>query len=455
MIIGAVPAIQRPAEIPLSFAQRRWWFLTRVGNSGLSYSLPITLRFRGALDRDALIRALHDVVKRHESLRTIFPETMGMPTQQILEPSKACMVVQQEVSSEFTLPSDLAARAGQEFDLTAEIPLRPFLFELGPSDHVLLLVAHHIAVDGWSIERVLIRDLAQAYSARRQGSEPQFSSLSFQYSDYTVWQLQMLGSQEDANSVMARQLAFWKSHLENLPSELRMPTDRQRLPSPTHHGDVVSLHLGSQVHADLLRRAKESQTTVFMLLQAALAALFTRLGAGTDIPIGSPIAGRNDSALNDLVGLVANTLVFRLDTSGNPCFDELLRRVRNTALRAYAHQELPFDVLVKALNPQRSPARTPLFQVMLAFQHSPKTVMDWPGLSVTFEMLTNRTAPFDLVFIFRERRGFAGLPKGIEGRIEYSVDLFDRITVQMMASRLMRFIQDEVVKAGHSLREIR
>ena len=296
--------------------------------------------------------------KLFEALRTIFTELGGAPCQRILEPASAQPRLEVVPATEATLAQGLSEAARYCFDLSTEIPLRAWLFVLSQTEHALLLVLHHIAADGWSLEP-LGRDLARACAARAQGAEPQLPALAVQCADYTLWQQQLLGSETDPESPLGGQIAFWTKALEGLPEQLELPTDWPRPAIASYRGKTVPLQLGPELHGRLLVLAREHQVSLFMVLQAALATLLTRLGAGTDIPIGCPIAGRTDSALEELVGFFVNTLVLRTDTSGNPSFRELLARVRSADLAAYAHQDLPFERLVEILNPVRSLGRHP------------------------------------------------------------------------------------------------
>ncbi|MBV9188688.1 MAG: AMP-binding protein, partial [Acidobacteria bacterium] len=434
--------LERPAEIPLSFAQRRLWFLHRLEGPSPTYNIPVGLRLRGALDQAALEAALADVVARHESLRTIFPERDGVPCQRILrtEEARLRLKITTQTLSEAALPEALRAAARWGFDLSAELPLRAELFRLSPEEHVLVLVLHHIASDGWSLGP-LARDLGRAYAARCRGEEPRWAPLPVQYADYSLWQQQLLGSEADPQSPIGRQIAFWTQALAGLPEQLALPTDRPRPAVATYRGGSVPLRVGPELHGRLLGLARERQATLFMVLQAGLAALLSRLGAGTDVPLGSPIAGRTDHALEELVGFFVNTLVLRTDTSGEPSFGELLARVRATDLAAYAHQDLAFERLVELLNPARSLSRHPLFQVMLALQNAPEADLQLPGLAVTPEPVGTDTAKFDLWFSVAERRGADGKPAGLEGLIEYRADLFERGTVEALAQRLVRLLE--------------
>jgi amino acid adenylation domain-containing protein len=440
----ALRPVSRPDDIPLSFAQRRLWFIDRLEGPSAAYTIALGLRLRGVLDRAALEAALGDLVERHESLRTTFPDTLGVPRQLILDASAARPRLAVAEVTEATLREALTSAARHGFDLAVEPPLRAHLFALDESEHVLLLLLHHIAGDGWSVAP-LARDLAAAYAARCAGKAPSLPALPVQYADYTLWQLAVLGEESDARSMMARQLAFWTDTLKDLPDQLDLPTDRARPGVASYRGESVGLELGPELHTRLLGLARDSQASLFMVLQAGLAALLTRLGAGNDIAIGSPVSGRTDSALDDLIGFFVNTLVLRTDTSGNPGFRDLIARVRSTNFAAYSHQDLPFERLVEVLNPARSLSRHPLFQVMLAFQNNAEAEaqLQWPG-SVSHEPVDTGSAKFDLSLSLGEQRAPDGTPAGIAGVLEYATDLFDRSSVEVLADRFVRLLEGAV-----------
>ncbi|MFF3786140.1 non-ribosomal peptide synthase/polyketide synthase [Streptomyces sp. NPDC001933] len=430
----ALTAYERPEAVPLSFAQRRLWFLHRMDAAAATYHIPLALQLTGTLDRPALDRALADVVARHESLRTVFPEVDGVPCQRVLEPAAVRLRVRSTEVTQVELPQRLAESARQPFDLATEPPLRAELFVVAPDEHVLLLVMHHIAADGWSTGP-LARDLAQAYAAHCEGRTASRPALPVQYADYTLWQRELLGDAADPQSRFAEQLDYWKRQLSDLPELLQLPADRSRPAVAGWHGDHIGLELDAELHSALVELARSTGTSLFMVLQAALAALYTRLGAGTDIAIGSPIAGRTDEALDDLVGFFVNTLVLRTDTSGDPSFVELLGRVRETALSAYAHQDVPFEHLVEALNPSRSLSHHPLFQTILAVQNAPTGRFSLPGLDVATYAVATGTAKFDLGVSMVEQFGPDGNPAGIVGAVEYATDLFDHSTVAALVRR--------------------
>ncbi|MEC1922581.1 non-ribosomal peptide synthetase DhbF [Bacillus subtilis] len=440
---SARPALQRaerPEKIPLSFAQRRLWFLHCLEGPSPTYNIPVAVRLSGELDQGLLKAALYDLVCRHESLRTIFPESQGTSYQHILDADQAHPELHVTEIAEKELSDRLAEAVRYSFDLAAEPAFRAELFVIGPDEYVLLLLVHHIVGDGWSLTP-LTRDLGTAYAARCHGRSPEWAPLAVQYADYALWQQELLGNEDNPNSLIAGQLAFWKETLKNLPDQLELPTDYSRPAEPSHDGDMIHFRIEPEFHKRLQELARTNRVSLFMVLQSGLAALLTRLGAGTDIPIGSPIAGRNDDALGDLVGLFINTLVLRTDTSGDPSFRELLDRVREVNLAAYDNQDLPFERLVEVLNPARSRATHPLFQIMLAFQNTPDAELHLPDMESSLRINSVGSAKFDLTLEISEDRLADGTPNGMEGLLEYSTDLFKRETAQALADRLMRLLE--------------
>ncbi|MFF1650733.1 amino acid adenylation domain-containing protein, partial [Streptomyces sp. NPDC058240] len=426
----------RPVEIPLSHAQRRLWFLGHFEGPSGTYNLGLSLRLRGSLDTAALEAALADVTVRHEALRTLFPDVDGRPRQLVLDAADpaARPRLHQLDATPVTLDDTLARTAAEGFDVVREIPVRAHLITVAPDDHVLLLVVHHIAGDGWSLAP-LARDLGEAYAARLDGSAPRFTPLPVQYADYTLWQRDVLGDEDDPVSELSRQVDYWRGALAGLPEELALPTDRPRPAEMSYRGDTIGFRIPAELHARLAELARTSGTSLFMVVQAALATLLHRLGAGTDIALGSPIAGRTDEALDDLVGFFINTLVLRTDVSGDPTFGELLERVRETDLAAYANQDVPFERLVEVLNPARSMARHPLFQVSLQLQNIPSADLELPGIEVSRQPVRLDTAKFDLSFTLAET------PDGLDGSVEFAVDLFDRVSVVGVVERLVRVLE--------------
>ncbi|MFE2945204.1 amino acid adenylation domain-containing protein [Streptomyces sp. NPDC059255] len=433
----------RPARPPLSPAQQRLWFLHRMDPDDGAYHLPIAVRLTGHLDRHALHCALGDVVARHESLRTVVQEYGGEPFQAVLDPGDARLGLPVTVVEESTLDGVLRDRATRPFDLSRHIPLRAELFELAGDRHLLLVTVHHIAADGWSMGP-LAEDLAGAYAARTADRAPNWSPLPVSYVDYTLWQRTLLGGPESTDSLLARQLAYWTARMAGAPEETPLPTDRPRPAVPTGDGGTVSLRLPPAVPAAVAELASSHAASTFMVLHTALTVLLRRLGSGDDLTIGTPVAGRTDEALDGLVGFFVNTLPLRVDASGDPTFRELLARVRETDLAAYAHQELPFERLVEEVQPTRSLARHPLFQVMLTLNNTRPPRLDLPGLHAELGGVDTGGAKFDLSFGFTERPGAEGGPAVLEGTLEYSRDLFDPATADRIGRWFARVVERAV-----------
>ncbi|MFH8409391.1 amino acid adenylation domain-containing protein [Streptomyces sp. NPDC018019] len=423
-----VPA-ERPDPMPLSFGQQRMWFLHSLEGPSATNNIPLAVRLTGDLDVAALEAAWADVVARHETLRTRYPDDSGSARQEVLAAVPA-RIETTAVSGE-ALDAAMAAEAARGFRLGTELPWRVTLFEVTPADHVLLIVVHHIAADGWSMG-VLMRDLSAAYAARADGRAPDWAPLPVQYADFTLWQREIL-AQDTADGLFGRQLDHWTRTLADLPEELELPCDRPRPATASHRGAMLPFTVDAAVHRRFQEIARECDATLFMVAQAAVVMLLSRLGGAEDVPLGTPIAGRTDETLDGLVGNFLNTLVLRTDVGGNPSFTELVRRVRETDLAAYAHQDLPFEHLVDVLNPVRSLARHPLFQVAFALQNAPGTDFAAPGLRAETVPVGLTSSKFDLSVVLRERPDGGGL----DGLLEYATDLFDPATARDLAERLV------------------
>ncbi|WP_018803940.1 non-ribosomal peptide synthetase [Salinispora arenicola] len=428
--------------IPLSFAQRRLWFVDRFEGPSPTYNGAFALRLTGELNEGALEVAFRDVIDRHEVLRTVIVEgDDGVPYQQVLPSGEKPFDLPVVEVTEDERAAAVSEVAQETFDLAADVPIRARLVRCGPHDHTLVLVVHHIALDGESLGP-LLRDLTTAYSARRQGRAPTWEPLPVQYADYTLWQQDVLGDESDPESLAARQLAYWRENLADLAQPLVLPTDRPRPRVMSSRGGLVEFPIESDLLEAVQKLAAEQDITVSMVMHSALAVLLHHLGCGDDVPIGAPIAGRTDEELRDLVGFFVNTWVLRVDLSGNPTFVELLGRVRDRSLAAYDNQDMPFERLVELLNPDRSTAYHPFFQVMLAWQE-PLGELEFAGLDVQPATLETRTAKFDLFFnMIPDRSGGVGV------RLEYATDLFDRETVEALADRFVRVLRQLVADSG-------
>jgi amino acid adenylation domain-containing protein len=418
-----VPA-GRGRELPLSFAQQRLWFFDQLEPGNLFYNLPNAIRLRGTLDADALRRALTEIVRRHEVLRTSFANREGEPVQ-VIAPAANVLLPVTELAG---LPE--AEREAKARELATQETRKPFSLANGPlvrtgllrlaaDDHVLLVTMHHIVTDGWSMGGVFFRELATLYRAFTSGQPSPLPELPVQYVDFAVWQRQWL-----QGDVLERQLAYWRDRLAGVPP-LELPTDRPRPAEQTFRGAHQALRLPAELSEHLQALSRKEGVTLFMTLAAAFQALLSRYSGQDDVAIGTPIAGRNHPAIEGLIGFFVNTLVLRTDLSGNPSFRELLKRVRETCLGAYDHQDVPFEKLVEELQHDRDMSRSPLFQVMFVHQNAPKTGMKLGDLTLSPQEADRTiTAKFDLTLSVTEGK------QGLGVVVKYNTDLFDSATME-------------------------
>ena len=446
-----VPSASRPTPIrdgvvplPLSFAQQRLWFLNRFESEQGIYNISWAVRLRGALDTAALRRALDRIVERHEALRTTFPGTDGVPSQNVAPPRPVDLplvdlgewpAVERETEAR-RLIGELAARP---FDLTSDLMLRSTLVRLGHHDHILLFVMHHIASDGWSMG-VFSRELSALYESFASDGDLELRPLPIQYADYAIRQRQLL-----TGATLETQLSYWRQRLAGVPAVLELPYDRPRPPVQTYQGGSIPLTLSSNLTAALKRLSRREGVTLFMTLLAAFQTLLYRYSGCTDIVIGAPVAGRTGLDTEGLIGFFVNNLVLRTDLSGNPTFRELLKRAREVALGAYTHQELPFERLVEELAPPRSLSYSPIFQIMLAFQNTPAAPLKLLDLSVTRFDFARATSRFDLTLSIKETEG------GLRGNCEYSTDLFEASSVGRLLGHFRRLLEGAVENADTPL----
>ncbi|MFQ6392605.1 amino acid adenylation domain-containing protein [Nocardia sp. KC 131] len=452
---------ERPERIPLSAAQHRLWFLNRfnqVGAQGAesghatgAYNVPVVLRLHGALDVDALVRALHAVQRRHETLRTVFPEIDGEPSQLVLDPVTAAITLFIATARPDDVTEAVRRFAAPGFDLAAAVPMRAALITVDSAgaddsvqpaasvENVLVLVVHHIAMDGWSLEP-LAADVAMAYRAACDEQAAQWPEPEIQYADYTLWQRDTLGTEADPASVVSRQLDYWRGALDGCPELLAVPTDRSRPPVPSYRGGVVECTIDALTHRELQTVATSNNVSMFMVLHAALAVLLHRMTAAADIAIGTPVAGRGHPALDRMIGMFVNTLVLRTRIDLDDRFTDLLHHVRDTDLDAFANADLPFERLVEVLNPARSQAHHPMFQVMLSVQNHPVRVLELPELRIEAADVDTGVAKFDLQFTLTESRTPLREPDGITLSVTYASDLFDEATAARLGRRMARLL---------------
>ncbi|MBM0231720.1 amino acid adenylation domain-containing protein [Micromonospora sp. STR1_7] len=434
----ALVPMGRPEPVPLSFAQQRLWFLQRFTGPNSAFNIPFAVRLSGDLDPEVLHAALRDVLERHEILRTIYGSTNGQPHQILLaHHTQAPAFWEVRDCAPERLDEELRLTANRPFDLAAELPLRALLLRTGDRQHVLVLVVHHIAADGWSVDP-LFADLATAFAARAAGEAPDWEPLPVQYADYTIWQQSLYapaGRERDDH------LDYWVRTLRDTPRQLPMTAGKTRPDDAGHHGAVVDVHIDAELHSRLVTVARNHQATLFMVLHAAFASLLHRRGAGTDIPIGIAVAGRDDDALRHLVGMFVNTLVLRVDASGQPSFRELLERVREADLNATVHQDVPFELVVRALNPPRTTAPNPLFQVMFSVATRQSAVdTQFAGLRTEVTVLNTSAPTFDLTLNLTQHRTATGQPGGVTGGLEYDTVLFDHDTAQAMVKEFVSLV---------------
>ncbi|PPJ04991.1 non-ribosomal peptide synthetase [Nocardia cyriacigeorgica] len=429
----------RPERIPLSFAQQRMWFLNQFDTAAAVYNIPAAIRLSGELDVRALEQAVGDIVARHEILRTIYPNTPEGPVQQVLAPREVPVDLTPAQIGEERVGHEVAAVVGTGFDVTAEVPFRTKLFQLAGSEYVLVFVAHHISADGWSMGP-LTRDLMLAYAARSNGNEPAWTPLPVQYADYALWQREVLGEETDPDSVAGAQLDYWTKELADLPDELNLPSDRPRPPAQSFAGGKTEFVVDAGVHAALTDLARTHNATLFMVVHTALTVFLSRMSGTDDIAVGTPIAGRGEAELDDLIGMFVNTLVLRTRVAPELSFDQLLAANRDTDLRAFANADIPFERLVEALDPERSAGRHPLFQVALSFENLAATGFELPGLSFAALDPAADAAKFDLLLTVREQRDEHGAEAGIAAEFTYARDLFDESTVVDFGRRFRRIL---------------
>jgi amino acid adenylation domain-containing protein len=437
--LQAPPILPRTINenLPLSFAQQRLWFLDQLMPDAPIYNILLAYRVTGQLNVAALEQSLGEIVRRHEALRTTFTAVDGQPIQAITpEINLRLTVVDLQEIDETEREEEVQRLATQEaqqpFDLTTEPLLRVQLLRLDEAEHVLLLTMHHIVSDGWSLG-VLMRELAVLYEAFSTGKPASLPELPIQYADFALWQREWLSEE-----VLESQLGYWKQQLGGELPVLELPTDRPRPPVQTYRGAKQSFELSKDLTDALKALSRREGVTLFMTLLAAFKTLLYRYTVQEDVIVGSPIANRNWAEIEGLIGFFVNTLVLRSDLGGTPSFRELLGRVREVALGAYAHQDMPFERLVEELQPERDMSYNPLFQVMFVLQNTPMPDGDFSGLALSSLEVESKTARFDLALSLTETE------QGLIGSFGYNTDLFDEATIARMVGHLRTLLEGVV-----------
>src|SRR6185369_6669595 len=426
--------------LPLSFAQRRLWFLDQLA-PGAAYNLSGRLHLEGQLDISALEASLNEIVRRHEALRTIFSTRNGEPVQIILHELRLPLPLI-DLSDSPSIQKFCDEEAQRPFDLTTGPLVRAHLLRLSIEEHILLLSMHHIVSDGWSIG-LLIREVAALYEAYAAGAESALKELSLQYGDYALWQREWL-----QGAVLDQQLSYWRKQLAGDLPVLQLPLDKPRSATSSFHSEIFSYSLSKKTTEALQSMSRSEGVTLFMSLLAAFQLLLWRYSGQEDITVGTPVANRTRAETEDLIGFFVNTLVLRADVSGNPTFRELLQRVRETALSAYAHQDIPFEKLVEELAPERNLNVTPLFQVMFALENAPLPELEAHGLKMRPEALTGDTAKFDLAL------GIDETPDGLIADWLYRPELFEDATIERMASHFQTLLEGIVGSADARIADL-
>ena len=442
-----IEKVSRTEKLPLSFAQQRLWFLSQLEPDSPLYNIPAAVRLRGKLNLEALKQSFNQIITRHETLRTNF-QTQGGETLAVISPvdfftipllDLSCLPTSEKPTQ---IQQQIEIEARQPFDISSEQLIRIKLLRLGEEEHIVLLTMHHIISDGWSVG-VLVKEIATLYQAFCQGQPSPLAELPIQYVDFAAWQRQCLQGE-----VLETQQAYWLKQLENAPKVLELPTDRPRPAVQTFRGANYSFKLSPELSAALNQLSQHQGSTLFMTLLAGFQTLLWCYTGQEDIVVGSPIANRNRAEIEGLIGFFVNTLVMRTSLEGNPSFEKLLKRVRETALGAYAHLDLPFELLVEQLQPERDLSYTPLFQVMFVLQNAPMSALELPGLTLTPIETEGETAKFDLTLYMTETES------GLDAKFEYNTDLFESATIARMARHLQTLLEGIVANPQQQLSDL-
>ncbi|CAH2574040.1 Gramicidin S synthase 2 [Planktothrix rubescens] len=434
-------------ELPLSYAQQRLWFLDQLEPNSPFYNIPLALRLEGTLKIDVLEKSLQEIIQRHEALRTNFLTLDGNPVQIIKPESNWKLTIvngkeSKNYQEENALKQWLEIHSHQPFDLANESLIRATLLELSDTEHFLLICLHHVVSDGWSMG-VFIQELTTLYNAYTKGLEPLLKELPIQYADFALWQREYLQGE-----ILQNQLNYWQKQLSAAPALLHLPSDRPRPPEQRFEGDRIRCILSPELSQGLNKLSREKGVTLFMTLLTAFNILLNRYTGETDILVGTPIANRTRSELDGLIGFFVNTLVLRTDLAGNPSFSETLKQVRETATDAYDHQDLPFEMLVEALQPERNMSYTPLFQVMFGLDNEVLNAIDLEGIKATRQPLEFKTAKFDLSLSIQIKEA------GLIASWEYNTDLFDQSTIERLSGHFINLLTGIIANPEQSIAQL-
>ena len=436
-------AVKRDSDLPLSFPQQRMWFLYQLDSQNPFYNESLQLRIIGALNVSALEQSLNEIIRRHEALRTIFTTVDGVAVQRLLPTLTVNIsVVDLQGLKEAEVQQIITKEVRQPFDLGKAPLLRVTLLRLEPEFHLLILTLHHIIIDGWSMG-IFIKELSALYQAFATGSPTPLPELTIQYGDFTIWQRRWL-----TEELQQRQLDYWKQQLASAPPLLELPTDYPRPSVQTFSGAIKEFKLNSNLTAQLKTLSRKSGTTLFMTLLAAFAVLLHRYSGQDDICIGSPFANRNRTEVESIIGFFVNTLVLRTQIKENPSFSDFLNQVQQVVLDAHAHQDVPFEQVVEALQPERSSSYNPLFQVMFALENLSLDTLELPGITLTPELVERGTAQCDLSLLLWETK------TGLIGVWEYNTDLFDDATIARMAGHFQTELEGIVANPQQRVSEL-
>lgn len=441
--VGPIRPVPRDGDLPLSFAQHRLWFLDQLEGQSATYNMPAALGLTGPLHVAALEQSLTEIVRRHEVLRTTFSMENGAAVQAIaLTPTLTLPVVDLQALPEVEQSAEVqrlaTGEAQRPFDLTKDSLLRVTLLRLGEESHVLLVTMHHIVSDGWSMG-ILIQEFSTLYEAFSKGAPFPLPALAIQYADFAHWQHQWLQGE-----VLETNLSYWKKQLAGVPM-LELPTDRPRPAVQTFRGTSQFLQLPKTLTEELKALSRREQVTLFITLLAVFQLLLRYYTGQDDIVVGTDVANRNRVDIEGLIGFFVNQLVLRTDLSGNPTFRELLGRVREVSLGAYAHQDLPFDTLVGALKLERDLSRTPLFQIKFVLQNTPMSALELSELTLSLLEVDNGTAKFDLLLNMEETE------QGLSGLLQYNTDLFEAATIARLLGHFETLLHSVVAQPNARL----